>query len=153
MALLPRSHEWYLCLTRGKPFPKVHAPLTSQFRGSIPCTGQTWREGIPLLLRQRRTNHVSLEVLTIKYFQGQNDVLGKFSWLLWRWAILPLDPSRMISWHQALNAWPGWLILWFMSPTHTFNLQLTWSFSQVKVTFVSTFFQASSSSIYSSPEH
>ena len=52
---------------------------------------------------------------------------------------MPLDPSRMISWHQALNAWPGWLILWFMSPTHTFNLQLTWSFSQVKVTFVSTF--------------
>ena len=25
MALLPRSHEWYLCLARGKPFPFFQA--------------------------------------------------------------------------------------------------------------------------------
>ena len=35
-------------------------PQTSQSRGSIPCTGQTWRGWISVLVLQRRANRASL---------------------------------------------------------------------------------------------
>ena len=81
-----------------------------------------------------------LGMMMIKDFLGHNDVLGKFSWLIWWWAMLPLeDPYRMISWHQAHNAWLSWLTLWIKPPIHPSMLQITQSFSRVKVTFVWTF--------------
>ena len=50
-------------LTQGKNLESKHTPYTSQFRGSIPCTGQTWRGWISVLVCQRRTNHASLGAL------------------------------------------------------------------------------------------
>ena len=82
--------------------------------------------------------------ILIKDLLGHNDVLGKFSWLLWWWAILPLDPSWMISWHQAQNARPGWLTLLIEFPTHISTSRPTRSFSRVNVTFVLTFSSSSS---------
>ena len=70
MALLPRSHEWCLCLTRGLThssiFWRVNTPLTtSQFRGSIPRIGQTWRGWISVLVHQRQANCASLGALVL----------------------------------------------------------------------------------------
>ena len=58
-----RSH--FFRLTYSTKFQKVNTPLTSQFRGSIPRTGQTGRGWISVLVRQRRVNRASLWALTV----------------------------------------------------------------------------------------
>ena len=56
-----RSH--FFRLTHSAKFWKVNTPLISQFRESIPCTGQTWRGWISVSVRQRHANHASLGAL------------------------------------------------------------------------------------------
>ena len=68
-------------LTYSTKLLRVNTPLTSKFRGSTPCTGQTWREWKVVLECQKHANCVLLGALSTNRFQPPRFSFCKLSLL------------------------------------------------------------------------
>ena len=77
----PENHSHFLRLICSKKCKNVNTSLTNEFRGSTPCTGQTWRGWISVLVCQRCANELHhWELCSISDFQAVIQSLKNSSW-------------------------------------------------------------------------
>ena len=92
-------HSHFFRLTHSAKFEKVDTPLTSQFRGSISSTGQTWRGWISVLAHQRHAIRASLGVQSKQVLPLHYCCIGG----QWAW-VAPLSHS-LLSPEKATLSW------------------------------------------------